>query len=167
MKDSLDFIYKEQEELSKFGGINALLGWDQMTYMPTKGAVERSDQISLISRLSHEKFTSDKLWNHVRKLVNQDNLGKLEEKDNELVKANVKLEEDVHERERLINELEKALSEVKTLSGLLPICAGCKRIRDDKGYWNQIEAYIHEHSEAQFSHSLCPDCVKRLYPDLG
>ena len=62
MKESLDFIYKEQKELSKFGGIAALLGWDQMTYMPTQGAAERSDQISLISRLSHERFTSDKLW---------------------------------------------------------------------------------------------------------
>jgi PAS domain S-box-containing protein len=70
------------------------------------------------------------------------------------------------DRERLIVELREALSEVKTLSGLLPICASCKKIRDDKGYWNQIESYIHEHSEAQFSHSICPDCVKELYPDM-
>jgi len=93
-------------------------------------------------------------------------LGKLKEKDDELVKANSKLEEDVNERQRLIDELEKALSEVKTLSGLLPICSSCKRIRDDKGYWNQIESYIHKHSEAEFSHSICPDCVKKLYPDM-
>jgi PAS domain S-box-containing protein len=64
------------------------------------------------------------------------------------------------ERENLIKELETALSEVKTLSGLLPICASCKKIRDDKGYWNQMESYIHKHSEAQFSHGLCPDCFK-------
>jgi sensor domain CHASE-containing protein len=93
-------------------------------------------------------------------------LGKIKAKDDELVKANLKLEEDVKERERLISELEQALSEVKTLSGLLPICSSCKRIRDDKGYWNQIESYIHEHSEAQFSHSICPDCIKKLYPDM-
>lgn len=93
-------------------------------------------------------------------------LGKIKEKDDELVSANSKLEEDVKERERLIGELEQALSEVKTLSGLLPICSSCKRIRDDKGYWNQIESYIHEHSEAQFSHSICPDCIKKLYPDM-
>ncbi len=68
------------------------------------------------------------------------------------------------EKEVVIKELQKALSDVKALSGLLPICSNCKKIRDDKGYWNQIEVYISEHSEADFSHSLCPDCVKRLYP---
>ena len=70
------------------------------------------------------------------------------------------------EREKLINELQVALAEVKTLSGLLPICASCKMIRDDKGYWNQIETYVRDHSEADFSHSICPDCTKNLYPDL-
>lgn len=71
------------------------------------------------------------------------------------------------ERERLIGELQKALSEVKTLSGLLPICANCKKIRDDKGYWNQIEGYIQQHSDAQFSHGICPDCIKKLYPEYA
>jgi PAS domain S-box-containing protein len=70
------------------------------------------------------------------------------------------------ERERLIAELQKALSEVKKLSGLLPICASCKKIRDDKGYWNQIESYIRDRSEAEFSHGICPDCAKELYPEL-
>jgi hypothetical protein len=67
--------------------------------------------------------------------------------------------------ERLVEELQAALIEVKKLSGLLPICAKCKNIRDDQGYWKQIESYIHEHSEAEFSHSICPDCAKELYPD--
>lgn len=70
------------------------------------------------------------------------------------------------EKDALIAELEKAMKKVKLLSGLLPICASCKKIRDDKGYWNQIEAYIRSHSEAEFSHSICPDCVEKLYPDL-
>jgi len=70
------------------------------------------------------------------------------------------------EREKLIQELQKALAEVKTLSGLIPICASCKKIRDDKGYWNQIESYIRDHSEAEFSHGICPECMKKLYPDL-
>jgi len=70
------------------------------------------------------------------------------------------------ERERLISELQNALADVKKLSGLLPICSSCKKIRDDKGYWNQIESYIRDHSEAQFSHSICPECVKKLYPDI-
>ena len=69
--------------------------------------------------------------------------------------------------EKLILELKQALANVKQLSGLLPICAHCKKIRDDKGYWNQIEAYIQEHSEAQFSHGICKECAKKLYPELN
>ena len=69
------------------------------------------------------------------------------------------------EKERLIHELQDALAHVKMLSGLLPICAGCKKIRDDHGYWSQIESYICQHSEAQFSHGLCPDCSKRYFPE--
>ena len=72
---------------------------------------------------------------------------------------------DLDEHKRLVEELRKALGEVKQLSGFLPICSSCKRIRDDKGYWNQIESYISSHSEAQFSHGICPECVKKLYPE--
>lgn len=63
-------------------------------------------------------------------------------------------------------ELLNSLAQVQKLSGFLPICAGCKKIRDDKGYWNQIETYIKQHSEAEFSHGICPDCAQRLYPDF-
>lgn len=70
------------------------------------------------------------------------------------------------EREKLIVQLQQALAQVKQLSGFLPICASCKKIRDDQGYWRQVEEYIREHSEAEFSHSICPDCAKRLYPEL-
>jgi hypothetical protein len=69
------------------------------------------------------------------------------------------------EREKVIKELQQALAEVKTLSGLLPICASCKKIRDDSGYWNQIEKYFIDHTDVEFSHGLCPDCVKKIYPD--
>ena len=65
------------------------------------------------------------------------------------------------EREKLIQELQQALAEIKALSGLLPICASCKKIRDDKGYWNQIEAYISAHSQAEFTHGICPDCAEK------
>ena len=68
---------------------------------------------------------------------------------------------------RTVAELEEALDNVNRLSGLLPICASCKKIRDDRGYWTQIESYIKEHSEAEFSHSICPECVRKLYGDLG
>ena len=75
-----------------------------------------------------------------------------------------KLAEDALKKER--DKLMKALKEIKTLSGLLPICASCKKIRDDKGYWNQMEGYIQQHSDAQFSHGMCPDCAKKMYPYL-
>jgi YesN/AraC family two-component response regulator len=66
----------------------------------------------------------------------------------------------------LIQSLQNALANVKLLSGLLPICASCKKIRDDKGYWNQVESYVQQHSEAKFSHGMCPDCLKKWYPEL-
>ncbi len=65
-----------------------------------------------------------------------------------------------------IGELEGSLAHIKTLQGLLPICAGCKKIRDSKGYWNQVEVYIRERTDATFSHGLCPTCMETLYPDL-
>jgi PAS domain-containing protein len=68
------------------------------------------------------------------------------------------------DRERLIDELRKTLDEVKTLRGFIPICASCKKIRDDEGYWTQVETYISEHSNAEFSHGICPECMGRLYP---
>ncbi len=62
-------------------------------------------------------------------------------------------------------KLEEAIAEIKQLKGILPICASCKMIRDDEGYWHQVEVYVKEHSEAEFSHGLCPDCAQKLYPD--
>ncbi len=70
------------------------------------------------------------------------------------------------ENKSLIQELKDAMSEVKTLGGLLPICSNCKKIRDDKGYWKQIESYITDHSDAEFTHGICQDCAKMLYPDF-
>ena len=69
------------------------------------------------------------------------------------------------EQKKLIKELQKALEKIKTLKGLIPICTNCKKIRNDKGFWQQVEAYISEHSEAEFSHGICPDCMKKLYPE--
>jgi len=70
------------------------------------------------------------------------------------------------ERNKLLQKLENALKEVKTLQGFLPICSSCKKIRDDKGYWQQVEEYITTHSDTQFTHSICPTCTQKLYPDL-
>jgi PAS domain S-box-containing protein len=92
----------------------------------------------------------------------------------ELEQANEKLRREIEEhqrseeeREKLVCRLKEAVSRIRQLSGLLPICANCKKIRDDSGYWSQIEVYIREHSEADFSHGLCPDCTRELYPDLA
>jgi PAS domain S-box-containing protein len=71
------------------------------------------------------------------------------------------------EKEKLIGELQDALGQVKKLSGLLPICSVCKKVRDDKGYWHQVETYIRNHSEADFSHGLCPDCAGEYYSELN
>lgn len=69
------------------------------------------------------------------------------------------------ERERLIVELQESLARIKTLNGLLPICASCKKIRDDRGYWEAVEVYVSEHSGAEFTHGLCPDCARKLYTE--
>ena len=71
----------------------------------------------------------------------------------------------LNEREQLIQDLKNSLAQVKTLSGLLPICSICKKIRDDQGYWKQIESYIHNHTGVDFSHSICPECLKEHYPE--
>ena len=65
-----------------------------------------------------------------------------------------------------IEELTAALAKVKMLSGLLPICSSCKNIRDDQGYWNRLEVYIQQHSDATLTHGICPDCARRLYPEI-
>jgi hypothetical protein len=72
----------------------------------------------------------------------------------------------LRKRSHLIAELQQALNEVKALSGLLPMCSSCKKIRDDKGYWNQVESYIGTHLQAEISHGLCPECAEKLYPDI-
>ena len=84
----------------------------------------------------------------------------------ELKEAQRKRKEAEAEREKLIIELKDALAQVKTLKGLLPICAHCKKVRNDEGYWQQIEQFIHDRSEAEFSHGICPECFKRHYPEF-
>ena len=70
------------------------------------------------------------------------------------------------ERQRLTTELQMAMDHIKQLEGMLPICSACKKIRDDTGHWNSIEVYISNHSEIVFSHGICPDCAKKLYPEI-
>ena len=95
----------------------------------------------------------------------------LEALNAELLDHKAHLEEQVHERTAALQQetrqLQEALANVRTLRGLLPICAACKKIRDDKGYWNQLELYIQQNSDAEFTHGLCPECIRKLYPEFA
>lgn len=91
----------------------------------------------------------------------------LEEKIAALNAENARRKQAEAERERLIGELTDAMAQIKTLAGIIPICASCKRIRDDRGYWNQLESYLSEHSDAHFTHGLCPDCFERCSRELA
>lgn len=97
-------------------------------------------------------------------------LMRMRRRQRQLARMNVVLDQCVQDRtaelEMEKSRLEVTLSKVKTLEGMLPICASCKKIRDDSGYWNQIESYISDHSDAVFSHGVCPECISTLYPDL-
>jgi hypothetical protein len=81
--------------------------------------------------------------------------------------AEDQLRETFAANERLVTQLREALAGVKTLTGLLPICACCKKIRNDEGYWEKIEAYVSQHTDAQFTHGLCPECFSQKYPGAG
>lgn len=103
----------------------------------------------------------------------EDNLLKLAKHSKELASTKHALEEEVIDRKKaqeigqmLVADLQETLGKVKLLSGHLPICASCKKIRDDEGSWNQIEKYIRDRSEAEFSHGICPECAKKLYPEF-
>jgi PAS domain S-box-containing protein len=92
----------------------------------------------------------------------------------ELEAANKKLHKEIaarkqleETRQKLLADLKEALARVKILGGLIPICANCKKVRDDQGYWKQIEGYVRDHSYASFSHGICPDCMRKLYPDVA
>jgi hypothetical protein len=94
-------------------------------------------------------------------------------RNEEILEAHERIERDIaarkqveEEREQLIRELQEAMAKVKMLSGMLPICSSCKSIRDDQGYWQRIEEYIRDHSEAEFTHSVCQECARKLYPEL-
>ncbi len=91
----------------------------------------------------------------------------------ELRRLNAALQSEIAQRQRAEEglrerniELEAALTQVKTLTGLLPICCNCKKIRDDRGYWNQVEVYLSQHADVRFSHGICPACIEKLYPGL-
>jgi DNA-binding NtrC family response regulator len=123
-----------------------------------------ADQLMLQIKLALEKQKAQKAIAQHSIGVERMNV-QLSETNAELIKEIAERKRGEEERERLIVELKEALSKIKTLSGLLPICMACKKIRNDKGYWEQIEVYIRDRSEADFSHGICPECMKKLYPE--
>lgn len=104
---------------------------------------------------------SDRLLNE-RELLER----RVAERTADLDKANEQLEHEIIEHKKAIVKLEETLSEIKSLQGILPICCYCKNIRDDAGYWNQLEAYLLDHSDAELSHGICPDCAEKNFPDM-
>lgn len=104
---------------------------------------------------------------YIMKPVDLNRLIESIEKCEELIKLRKEIKVRDEEQRIIISELQQAIKEVNTLQGILPICSSCKSIRDDKGYWTAVEKYIMDHSEAVFTHSLCNDCIKTLYPDLN
>ena len=109
MKESLDFIYKEQRELSTLGSIAALLGWDQMTYMPPMGAEERSKQSALISRMSHERIVSENFWDHIQKCKKE----KLKKRDRYVLD---RLEKDVEKARKIPSDFVERMAKITTIA---------------------------------------------------
>ena len=113
MKESLEFIYKEQKELSTLGGVAALLGWDQMTYMPPRGAAEKAEQTALISRLSHERVISNAFWEHITRLYEPAVIENLSEKDRNVIK---KLHQDVEKARKIPPTFVEKMAKTTTMS---------------------------------------------------
>ncbi|MGO9569809.1 MAG: hypothetical protein ACLP5H_19930 [Desulfomonilaceae bacterium] len=141
--------------------------WARMTFRSIRVMDERFVLVLV------EDLTREKIQLHENELLRLELEKRVEQRTAELRETNENLilevaerEKAEQEREQVIVKLQQALAQVKRLSGFLPICASCKKIRDDKGYWQQVEAYIRDHSEVEFSHSLCPECAKKLYPEL-
>ena len=123
---------------------------------------------SIVHDVTERKQAEEALQNyreHLEELV-KERTTNLEIKNEQLMAEIAQRKEAESAREKLILELQNALLKIRMLSGLLPICSSCKKIRDDGGYWEQIEVYIRDHSEADFSHSICPECTEKLYPGL-
>jgi len=117
--------------------------------------------------ITQRKLAEDELKKHKEQLSEM-----VRTRTIELEKSNLQLQTEILERkqleekkEKLIVDLKEALSNVKRLRGLIPICANCKKIRDDKGYWEEVESYLRDHSDVEFTHGLCPECISLLYPE--
>ena len=156
-----------------------ILGFAFCVFLGVTGWLMYKDQINTLriglenealnKILSEEKHTVQTLNTKLQREIEQHKRAQeeLQVKNEKLKKLNNQLTSTTDHLESANRELAEALSNVKQLSGMLPICASCKKIRNDKGYWEQLEAYLYEHSNAQFSHGICPDCIEKLYPEYA
>jgi len=146
--------------------------------MPVMGGLDMAREIKAIAPRTHVIVTTAHndmeffleaidigIDQYVLKPIDRDRLFAAIKKSQEVLSLERTIRFKDAEQKKMIKELQDAFQNIKTLQGLIPICASCKKIRDDKGYWNQIEAYISEHSSAEFSHGICPDCARRIYPE--
>lgn len=135
---------------------------------PLSADGEVSGAIYIIEDVTELRKTRDELQRYYEQLeaLVEARTADLKNAYLELHRENGERKKAEEEKEKLILELQEALKHVKTLRGFLPICASCKQIRDDKGYWQQIESYIRDHSDVEFSHGICPACAKRIYPGI-
>jgi len=137
----------------------------QQYYEDERRIVATGNALPGREELAFHKDTGEQRWHLTTKIPVKDSRG--------VVTGFVGISRDITEQKQLekqrdhyVEELQEALDRVTTLSGLLPICSGCKKIRNDQGYWQQVEGYIMEHSSARFTHGLCPECLARIYPDF-
>ena len=154
--------------------LNQIFGIDSEYVKDVDGWVKLihpDDRQMMISYLEEDILTEHREFNKEYRIVNaRDNetlwvhgIGHLKFDEDGSIYEMFGTIQDITEHKRLVTDLEEALNNVKLLSGLIPICSRCKDIRDDKGYWNQLEEYLDKHSQMSFSHSLCPKCAKELY----
>ena len=138
-------------------GVKPYENWYEVRVYPYEDGISVYFQITTEHKRAEEELKKHR--GHIEELV--------EERTAELAKANKQIQREItervraeEERERLIGELQEALDNIKALEGLIPICANCKKIRDDEGFWQDVEVYVRDHSEAEFSHGICPGCAK-------
>lgn len=158
----------EEEVLFPFASGGQTNGYAVVRGVPIKQGDKIIGAVFIYEDVTQLKQNQAELLRHREKLEEL-----VAARTRDLQKAYLKLQAEIEEhrkteaeKEQIILQLQEALSRVKMLTGLLPICASCKKIRDDGGYWHQVEEYIMDHSEADFSHGICPDCMHKLYPEL-
>jgi PAS domain S-box-containing protein len=173
LKDSIERVFQQGKPLEyealgpdASGNYSA---WYRTRMIPIKHDNQVTSVLQISTDITEQRKAADDL-----KKVHEQLEQRVLERTAELSNTNDQLKIEIKERKQiererntLIKELQETLAEIKTLGGLLPICSKCKKIRDDKGYWHQVESYVEKHSQAQFSHGLCEDCTGSLYSDTN